>query len=289
MQPWVTLALPPTFQSLGWFIRGMGLQCLTHEHWVSLSTPEGWACPYALGTRPSCLLGSLQEPWPGLATGDGGTGKSPLKAACGQRGSDRPLPPHLCFYQETPPVLAVDWQPAPRLPSPGRGSPQGTCNNRTARPSIQVQPLRQPALNSCGREAACRGRLGGGPRSPEAALWWVPSTWSAERPAWPGRGPRENQAAPTPGGHTWLLQAIPGTQGPRWDRVGRGHWASGANRSLAGVSAPRGGRGEQRPRGHPGSTPCRFYFLSLVVSLAQGSFRLWVTLGTNITSSGSPP
>lgn len=49
MQPWVTLALPPTFWSLGWFIRGMGLQRLTHEHWVSLSTPEGWACPYTLG------------------------------------------------------------------------------------------------------------------------------------------------------------------------------------------------------------------------------------------------
>lgn len=56
-----------------------------------------------------------------------------------------------------------------------------------------------------------------------------------------------------------------------------------------GVSAPRGRRGEQRPRGHPGSIPCRFYFLSLVVSLAQGSFCLWVTLGTNITSSGSLP
>ena len=112
MQPWVTLALPPTFRSRGWFIRGMGWQRLTCEHWVSLSTPEGWAYPYTPGlcgvSWPSCLLRSLQEPWPGSATGGRGAGKSLLKAACGQRGLDRPPPPRLCSYHGTPPVLAVE-------------------------------------------------------------------------------------------------------------------------------------------------------------------------------------
>lgn len=159
----------------------------------------------------------------------------------------------------------------PLLRSPSRGPPQCTCNNRTARPSVQVQPARQPALNSCGRKAACRSRLGGGPRPPAAALRLVPSMWSAERPAWPGRGPRENQAAPTPGGHTRLLQAkpqaVPGTQGPRWDREDRGHWASGASHSSGWGSLPPGVGVVSRGPGDTRATHPATFIFSLWLSV----------------------
>lgn len=72
--------------------------------------------------------------------------------------------------------------------------------------------------------------------------------------------------------------------------AGRGHWASGASHSSDWGSLPPGAGAVSRGPGDTWAhTPCCLCFLSLVLSLEGGSFCLLVTLGTNITSSGSPP
>ena len=134
-------------------------------------------------------------------------------------------------------------------PVPAVGPHSGPATTGTGWPGVLVRPLRRPALNSCGRKAVFRGRAGGGPRPPAAVLRLVPSTWSAERPAWPGWGPQGKSGGP----HTWRPHKTFAGQapGPPWDPV------PSARPSISqlglGVFAPRGGRGEQRPWGHLGT------------------------------------
>lgn len=141
-------------------------------------------------------------------------------------------------------------------PVPAAGPHSGPATTGTAWLGVPVQPPRRPALNSCGRKAASEAGPGEDHVPPQRPCGWCPARGLRRGPPGLVGGPRENQEAPTPGGHTRPLQAkpqaLPGTQGPCW----------GGQRALGfrcisqlglGVSAPRGGRGEQRPRGHLGT------------------------------------
>lgn len=259
MQPWVTVALPPTFQSLGWLTRGWACSA-SHMStgsacppWRGGPVPPHWACAGHLAVVPPQVTPGTPL---GLAAGGRGAEKSLLKAACGQRGSDCPLLPRLCSYQGTPPVPTVEQQPLPPLPSLVPRPPKRACNNRDS-------PARCPGLApsaACSEFLRKEGRMQrpgqGRTTSPRSSpvVGAQHMVCREARLAWSGAPGKTRQPPHLEATQTFVVhpQALPGTQGPCW----------GGQRALGfrcisqlglGISAPRGGRGEQMPWGHLGT------------------------------------
>lgn len=173
-------------------------------------------------------------------------------------------------------------------------SPPPVCSTHTAPatteaawPGVQLQPTPQPARDSCGRQAACRGP-GRGEDHPPASVRLAPSTWSEERTTWPSWGLWGKSDNPTSGSHTSPFQAkphvLPVTQGPRWDGAGVDGQPSLASRhtglqahptALVGSLPP--GRGQAEAQGTLEQTrwvsvPRPLHFLTLSLAWKWGAF-----------------
>ena len=179
------------------------------------------------------------------------------------------------------------------FPCPGRGPPQWTCNNRDRLawcPGPAPSAACPEFLRKEGRvQRPGRGRTASPRSGPaagaqhvvcrEARLAWLGAPGKIRRP--PHLEATQDLCRPSP--RPSLGPRVPAG-------AGRGHWASGASHSSDWGSLPPGvGAVSRGPGDTWAHTPCRLCFLSLVLSLEGGSFCLLVTLGTNITSSGSPP